>query len=158
MFLEAAFAGLITDGAVERVVDEEELHDAFAAFFDEFAGGADAHVFCNCVGAGDGRAWHPADWLVAVFIVRGILAGGWAWGHAHLDEAHAAVSRDCELGVVAVVWDVAFGGAACLDHAGALGELVPNAVDLHIDHAFFGGEVFREFLVGSGRCGVAHDR
>jgi len=30
-FLKSAFTGLVTDGAVERVVDEEKLHDPLAA-------------------------------------------------------------------------------------------------------------------------------
>ncbi len=36
VFLEFAFASLIADGAVEGVVDEEEFHDAVAAFLHEF--------------------------------------------------------------------------------------------------------------------------
>ena len=75
LFLEAAFAGLVADRAIERVIDEQELHHALAAFLDEFAGGADAHVFGDRVGAGDHRARHPADRLVAVLVVLGFLAG-----------------------------------------------------------------------------------
>lgn len=154
--MEAALACLVTDRAIERVIDEEELHDALTTFLDEFAGGADAHVFRDGICAGDGGTWHPADGLVAVFIVNRILARGRAGWHSHLDKAHPAVSRNCELRMVAVVRNVDFYRAAGLDHAGAFGKLVPFTVNLHVHHAFFGGDVFWQFGVCCGRWGVAH--
>ena len=157
-FLERAFAGLVADGAVERVVDEEEFHDALAAGLDEFARGADAHVFGDGVGAGDDGAGHPADFLVAVVSVGGVFAGGGTWRHAHLDKAHAAVAGGGKFGVVAVVGDFFFGLFAGFDHAGALGDLDPVAVDLHVDEALFGSKVFRELLFGGGRGFFAHFR
>ena len=93
LFLKAAFAGLVANRAVERVIDEEEFHDALAALFDQLAGGADAHVFADGVGAGNDGAGDPADDFVAVLVALRLLAGGGAGRHAHLHEAHPAISR-----------------------------------------------------------------
>ena len=156
VFLEAAFAGLVADRAIERVVDEQKLHHALAAFFHDFAGGADAHVFRNRIGAGDHRAGDPADVFVAVFVPLGFLAGCGAGRHAHLDEAHPAVSGGAQLRVVTIVGNDGAGCPAGLDHPRALGKLVPNAVDLDVDHAFFGRKVFRQCQFRSCRRCVAH--
>ena len=157
LLLEAALAGLVADRAVERVVDEEKFHDALAAFLDEIAGGADAHVLRDGVGAGNGGAGHPADGFVAVFVAGRLLAGCGAGRHSHLDEAHAAVARHRQFRMVAVVRHVHFRLAAGLDHAGSLWKLVPDTVDLDIHHAFFGGYVLGKFGFSGGRWGVAHD-
>ena len=156
LFLQAAFAGLVADRAVERVVDEEKLHDALAALFDELAGGADAHVFADRIGAGDDRTRHPADDFVAVFVPLRLLAGGGAGWHAHLHQAHPAISGRAELRMVTVVRDDDFRLATGFDHPGAFGKLVPDAVDLDIDHALFSGQVFGQFQFRSRRRCVAH--
>ena len=156
LLLETALAGLVADRAVQRVVDEEKLHHPFAAFFHQFTGGADTHVFGDGVRTGNGRAGHPADRFVAVFIPSGFLAGGRARRHSHLHHAHPAVSGDGELRMVAVIGHILFHRAAGLDHPGAFGKLVPNAVNLDIHHAFFGGDVLGKFGFGGGRWGVAH--
>ena len=156
VFLEAAFAGLVADRAIERVVDEKKLHHALAAFFHQLAGGADAHVFGDRVGAGDHRARHPADRLVAVFIALGFLAGRGARRHAGLHKAHAAVAGCGELRVIAVVGHDAADAAASLNDPCAFGKLAPNAVDLYIDHAFFGSKVLWQFQFRSRRGCVAH--
>ena len=142
LFLEAAFAGLVADGAVEGMVDEEKFHDTLAAFFHQLAGGADPHVFRDHIGARDHGAGQPADGLVAVSVVGRFLARGEAGGHTHLNHAHAAVPRDGELGVVAVIGNVALDGAAGFNHPGAFWKLIPSAVDLDVYHAFFSGDVF----------------
>ena len=159
-FLEAALAGLVADGAVEGVVDEEEFHDAFAAFLDEGGFGADADAFCDGVGAGDGGAGGPEDFGVAVFVFFDFGgAGGGAGGHAGFDEAHAAVSGAAEFGVVAVVGDFDGGLAQGFDHAGAFGEFKPVSVDLDVDEIHGrgggagreGGGAHRVGRMGAGR-------
>ena len=154
-FLQAALASLVADRAVERVIDEEELHHAVAAFLDEIAAGADAHVFGHRVCAGDDRSRHPADLLEAVVAEGGTLTRGVAGWHADLHEAHATISRRGELRVIAVVRHVLLGLATGLDHASAPGNLDPRAVNLHVHHALFGGEVLGEFVSGRA-CGVGH--
>ena len=156
VFLEAAFARLVADRAVERVVDEEKFHHALAAFFHQLAGGANAHVFGDRVRAGDHWARHPADRLVAVFIALGFLAGRGARRHAGLHKAHTAVAGCGELRVIAVVGHDAADAAACLNDPCAFGKLAPNAVDLYIDHAFFGSKVLWQFQFRSRRGCVAH--
>ena len=147
-FLERAFAGLVANGAIERVIDEEKLHHAFAASFDEFAGGADSHVFADRVCTGDDGAGHPADFLEAVFAVSGVGSGSGAWGHPHLHQAHTTVAGRGEFGVIAVVRDLLFSLFAGLDHAGSFGHLNPVAVDLNINQALLGGEVLGQWLGG----------
>ena len=156
VFLEAAFAGLVADRAIEGVVDEEELHDALAAGFDQLAAGADAHVFGDGIGAGDDRAWHPTDRFVAIGIALRLLARGGAGRHAHLDQAHAAVARRAELRVVAVVWHDDTGLAAGFDHAGSFGEAVPCAIDLDVDHAGLRRLILGQFGFQGRRRGVVH--
>src|SRR4051812_13237584 len=60
-FLEAAFARLVTDRTIERVIDEEEFHHALAAFLRQRRIGADAHSFGDILSAGNLRARHPID-------------------------------------------------------------------------------------------------
>jgi hypothetical protein len=76
--LEVALAALVTNGAVQGVVDEQKLHDAFASFARERRVGLDAPTLHDRHGAG-------RDGLHRLF---------------NLDEAHAAVSRHAESVVV----------------------------------------------------------
>ena len=92
LFLESALTGLVADRAVERVIDEQELHHAFAAFFYEFTRGADSHVLGDRVCACDDRTRDPADGFESTIVALGLLSGGWARGHSHLHEAHPAIS------------------------------------------------------------------
>jgi hypothetical protein len=41
LVLQVAFAALVADRAIERVIDEQELHHALARLLDEFGGGDD---------------------------------------------------------------------------------------------------------------------
>ena len=143
LLLQAAFARLVADRAIQRVIDQEELHHALAALGHQVAGGADAHVFADRVGAGDDGTGHPADDFVAVFVALRLLAGGGAGRHAHLNEAHPAVSGRTQLRVVTIMGNGDLHLAASLDHPCSFGELMPNAVNLNVDQAFFGSKVFR---------------
>ena len=158
LFLQTALASLVTDRAVERVVDQEKLHHALTAFFHQLAVGADAHVLADRVCAGDHGARHPADGFEAVFIPLRLLAGGGARGHSHLHQTHPAVPRGAQFRVVAVMGDGNRGLPARLDHPRAFGELMPNAVDLDIDQAFRGSKVFRQFKFRSRRRCIAHGK
>ena len=132
--LQTTLARLIADRAVERMVGEQELHHTTTALLGELAFGADAHALADGVGAGDHGARHPADLGKAVLVFLGLGAGSGTRRHAHLDEAHTAVARRAELRVVAVVGHLGLHLLTGLDHARAFGELVPSAIDLHIDH------------------------
>ncbi len=142
LFLKTALARLIADRAVQGVVDQEKLHHAFAAFFDQLAGGADAHVFRDRIRAGDGGTWHPANFLKAVLIIGRLLTRGGATRHSHLDQAHPAVSWHCQLRMVTVIRHIHFDLSAGLDHPGAFGKFIPDTVDLDVYHPPLSGNVF----------------
>jgi len=156
VFLESAFSGLVTDWAIERVIDEKEFHHALTAFFDQFAGGPEAHVFGHGIGTSNHRTGHPTDRDVAVFVVLRVLAGCRAGRHAHLNEAHPAAAGRAQFWMVAIMRDDGSGLFTGLDHPCALGKLVPSAVNLDVDHAFFGRKVFRQFQFRARRNCVAH--
>ena len=82
--LQLAFAALIADRAIQRVIDQEEFHDGFLRVQRGLGAGAHLHVRHHWRGAG----------------------GQGLGGLLHLDQAHAAVGRDREFLVVAKARDV----------------------------------------------------
>ena len=82
--LQLAFAALIADGAIQRMIDEEEFHDGFLRVQRSLRAGAHLHVRHDGRGAGGQR-------------LGGLL---------HLDQTHAAVGRDGKFFVVAKARDV----------------------------------------------------
>ncbi len=156
--LQSTLARLVADRAVERVIDEQELHHTFAAFFHQLASGADAHIFTHRVGTSDHGTWHPTDGFVSHIIALRLLSGSRAGGHAHLNKAHAAIAWRGKFRMITIVRHFYLNRTTGLDHPGAARKLVPNAVDLHVDHAFFGSEVFGKFDFRRGRSGVAHGK
>src|SRR5256714_11747104 len=89
-FLEPAFARLIADRTIERMIDEEKFHHAFSAFLGERRIGADSHPFAHILRAGNLWARHPVDYRFAVrselrFAVRPHFR------ESHFDEAHSAI-------------------------------------------------------------------
>ncbi|OIQ74571.1 hypothetical protein GALL_437740 [mine drainage metagenome] len=79
--LQLAFAALVADRAVERMVDEQKLHHAFLRLERPLGMGAHHHALCNRRGAGGQR-------LGSLF---------------HIHQAHAAIGRDGQLFVIAKV-------------------------------------------------------
>jgi hypothetical protein len=145
LLLQLALAGLVADRTVERVVDEEEFHHALARVLHHLGGGADVHARRDIGAAADLRARDPVDLRLARGGIHDRRFGRRVdGGHAHLDEAHAAVAHDRELRVVADVRHVDVHEAGGLDDVGALrhGDLL--AVDVDGDEVGFGG--------GDGHC------
>jgi len=145
LLLEHAFARLVADRAVERVIDEEELHHALARVLHHLGRGADVHARGDVGAAADLRARDPVDLLLARGRIHDRRLGGRVdGGHAHLNQAHAAIAGDRELRMVAEVRHVDVHEARGLDHVGALrhGDLL--AVDVDGDEVGFGG--------GDGHC------
>src|SRR3977135_1027111 len=60
-FLEATFARLIADGAVQWMIDEQKFHDATATFLDQRRTRAQANAFGNILRAANLRTRHPVD-------------------------------------------------------------------------------------------------
>jgi hypothetical protein len=94
--LELALAASVADGAIERMVNEEELHHAALAFLRDGGLGVDAEPGGDgCLAADDG--------------LGGRLGGGIriaGVGEVNLDKAKAAVAGDAKGGVPAIVGDV----------------------------------------------------
>jgi len=84
VILEPAFPRLVTDGAVQRVIDQEELHDTPSSLQDLRALCLDHHSVSDPGIAGDLELGHLFD----------------------LHQTHAAVAGNGELWVIAVVGDI----------------------------------------------------
>lgn len=97
LVLEITFASLVANGAIERVVCQEELHDAFSCLVDERGVGLDNHS----------RLYRPCAGRHGL---RSTL---------DLDQAHTTTSSNHQLLVVAVSWDGYTGLFAGLDESGA---------------------------------------
>ena len=97
LVLQVALAALVADRAVERMVDEQEFHHAFARLLHQRAGGEDVARRAVPVGRQVGDA-HGA---------RGDGLGD----ALHLDQAHAAVAGDRQALVVAEARDLGAGHA-----------------------------------------------
>ena len=112
--LQLALAALVADRAVERVVDQQELHRRLLGRDGLRRLREDLHAF------GDGRRAGRQR-------LRRLL---------DLDQAHAAVRRDRELVVVAEARHVRAMGVRGVDDHGALARLDRDAVDFDVDQLF----------------------
>jgi hypothetical protein len=110
--LQLAFAALVADRAVERVVDEQELHHALLRLHRLVALGAHDHALRHRRRAGGHRLGRFLD----------------------LDQAHAAVRCDRQLLVVAEVRDVGAALVGRVHHHAAFRNLNLLAVEFDFDH------------------------
>jgi len=108
--LQLAFAALVADRAVERVVDQQELHHALLGLHGHFGMGPHLHAVGDRRGAGGQRLGRLLD----------------------LHQTHAAVGRDGEFLVVAEVRDVGAGNRGRIHHRAAVGNLDLLAVDFDL--------------------------
>ena len=130
LVLQVALAALVADRAVERVVDEQELHHPLARLLHHGRVGVD-----DLGGAV----------LVGGKVVDAHGAGGDRLGAAlHLDQAHAAVAGDRQALVVAEARDLDAGLLAGLDQRDAV-------LDLH-------GRAIDDQLLGHSRSGSSRSR
>ena len=115
LVLQIALAALVADRAVERMIDKQEFHDAFARRLHQRAG-------CQHL------AWRPV--LVGRQVGDTHGARGDGLGNAfHLDETHAAVAGYRQALVVAEARDLGAGHLARLQDGGASLHLEQLAVD-----------------------------
>ena len=121
-FLESAFARLVADRAIERMIDEEKFHHPATAFLDQRRFGANPEPFGDIGRAADLRTRHPVDLRLAVVGEDGFTVRA-HFRHAHFDQAHAAVARGGEFLVIAIARHVTAGLLAGFDQARALREL-----------------------------------
>src|SRR5690606_32191902 len=102
LVLQVAFAALVANRAIERVVDEEELHHPFARLLDHFAVGADFLAVSRGERAGRLRLGRPG---------------------LHFDQAHAAIAGDGEPLVITKAGNLLAGQLARLQHGRPVGDL-----------------------------------
>ena len=125
--LQLALAALIADRAVERMVDQQELHHRLLGLLGLVGSGANDHALRDRRGAGRQR-------------LRRLL---------HFDQAHPAVGRDAELLVVAEVRHVDVELGRGVHHHAAGADLDLPAVNLDFDH---GDDARRIPAPGSARA------
>src|SRR3546814_14501022 len=112
LVLQVALAALVADRAVERMVDEQELHDAVARLLHLVGVGLDHHALADRHGAGGDRLGRTL----------------------HLDQAHAAVAGHRQAVVVAESRNLDAGELAGLQDRHALCDLDPSSVHRPLRH------------------------
>ena len=124
LVLQGALAALVADRAVERVVDEQELHDAALGAVDNLGGvlGLDDHA------RGDGLRTRGLGLGHEAQLARVAV------GHADLHEALAACGHGGQQRVVTETRDPDAGLLGRADHERALGDRNLNVVDGDVDH------------------------
>src|SRR5579871_1998653 len=124
--LQRALAAAVADGAVEWVIDEQELQDAAPVFHDRLALRLDSHSFRGGEGAGGLRLGHLRHDDAAV----GVLAR-----HVDIYQAHAAVGGVAfgKARMVAEVGNIHPDPLGALDEVLAFGDFDLYPVDLDLD-------------------------
>src|SRR2546421_4957168 len=110
--LQPAFPGLIANGAIDRMVEQEKLHRVADRFVNSLSVGADFHV----IGDGSGARWHEL------------------WIAFDLYQTHAATAFDSDVGMVAISWDLDADLIGHLDDRSSFFGLVHLAVDCDLGH------------------------
>src|SRR5436190_4975966 len=132
-FLQSTFARLIANRTIERVINEKEFHHSALAFLHQRRICAHPHSFSDILRARDLRARYPVDHRFAVRPQLGFTIGA-HFRHSHLDQTHPAIARRAEFLVITITRDITAGALARLDHAGAFRKLVPDPVNLDVEH------------------------
>ena len=124
LVLQGALAALVADRAVQRVVDEQELHDAALGTVDDLGGvlGLDDHA------RGDGLRTRGLGLGHEAQLARVAV------GHTDLHEALAACGHGGQQRVVTETRDPDAGLLGRADHERALGDRNLNVVDGDVDH------------------------
>ena len=130
--LQLALTALVADGAIERVVDQQKLHDRLLRRNGFVALGAHDHALRHRRGAG----------------------GHGLGGFFDLDQAHAAVGRDGEFLVVAEMGDVGAGFFSGMHHHAAFGNFHFLTVEFYFNHGSSPLSHQRRPCRSCARCGV----
>jgi len=130
VLLKFAFARFVANGAVERVVQQNELQNALAAALDGVAVCDNVHVLRDFRAAGDCRLGHKGDFRRTVRLFEQLARGSVARGHTDCDKAHSARTRDFQVGVVAEKRNFDAEAAARVEHVQPRVDLIVRAVDV----------------------------
>ena len=113
------------------MVDQEELHHALAAVLHQRRPGPDMQSRRGVGEAGDDRLRRPVDLRPAGRRIRHrLLCAGIERRRAHLDQAHPAIARDGQLGVIAEMRNLDAQQPRRLDHVRAFRHGDVPAVDI----------------------------
>ena len=134
--LQLTLPRLIADRAVQRMVDQKELHHSVTTILHQGGIGPDSHAWGDAGRATNLRSGHPGNLRLPVcaenrFSIRPHLGG------SHFKQTHPAISNDRKLGMIAVMRDEFLGPVGHLDHVQAPGHLHPDPIDLHINQILF---------------------
>ena len=66
ILLQLAFARLVANRAIERMIDEQKFHHALAAFLNQRRGGANRRAFADLRGATNGGARNPVNFWTTI--------------------------------------------------------------------------------------------
>ncbi|MCY1171720.1 hypothetical protein D9M73_118410 [compost metagenome] len=113
LVLQIAFATLIANRAIKRMVDEQELHHPFARILDHWRVGEDLLLVRRRQRAGSLRLRRSG---------------------LHLDQAHAAIARDAQPFMIAEARDFLAGEFARLEHSGPGGNFNLDTIDFDNRH------------------------
>ncbi len=131
--LQPAFARLIANRTIKGVINEEEFHHTVLAFLHQRRICAHTHSFSDILRARNLRARYPVDQRFAVGPQFGFTIGA-HFRNSHLDQTHPAIPRRAEFLVITITWHVTASLLACLDDPRAFWKLMPDAVNLDVEH------------------------
>ena len=162
ILLQFAFAGLIANGTVERVIYEQAFQHSFAHLFCLWAAGVNFHARNQIRGAADhalGRGafvgqHHRINLQGAILVHRRFAIRTGPTGHAYVYEAHPAVAGHWQFWVITVMGDLDPGMLTRLQHRGWHEITLPISCELgHIDLSpiyLYSGGLNRGWLVRFG--------
>src|ERR1043166_7541177 len=131
-FLQLAFARLIADRAIERMIDDQKFHHSALTFLHQRRVRAHAHAFAHFLRAGNLRTRHPVDdWFAVLAQLRSAVRA--EPRHSHFNQTHPAIARRAELLVIAITRHKNAGLRARLDHPRAFRKLKPRAINLDVE-------------------------
>jgi len=130
-FLQAAFARLIADWAVQRVIDQEKFHYALPTFLHQKRVRANGHSFRDILRAANLRTRHPVDDRLAIRVELRFAIGAEP-RESHFDETHPAITGRGKLLVITIPGHENADLLARLNHARAFWKLMPDPIYLDI--------------------------
>src|SRR6266478_2504604 len=131
--LQAAFAGLIANWAVQRMIDEQKFHYPALAFLHQGRVRANGDPFRHVLCAANLRTGYPVNDRFAISAELRFPIRPEPW-KPHFDEAHPAIAGRAKPFVVAIARHEYPDLLARLNHARAPRKLMPDPVNLNIEH------------------------
>ncbi len=125
------------------MIDQKKFSDAVAGFLDHFGIGPQVHPGHYIGGAANYGLGAPADFLDAILVEDRLAGATIAHWHAHLDQAHAAITRNRQLRMITIMRNLFSMKLGGFNGVGALGNL--HLVSVEVDRDHFAGAVCAHF-------------